>query len=146
MKKWLPISLGMVLVLSILSPLGFAQEANQTISMTKALENLDAKGYKIIRNISLIDGYYTASSYNTEGRSVTVSVDVKTGAVTTSDKTFFSALEISKKLEQQGYHDVYKMNLEGLRDQYEIKALNAQGKKVELRVNALTGEIKKIQE
>lgn len=53
--------------------------------------------------------------------------------------------EVVKKVTMLGFTDIRKIEFSRSDDEYEIKARNAKGQKVEIEMNAHTGEIKEVE-
>jgi len=113
------------------------------MKITAAIEKLQAKGYKNIRKIEFKDGYYEAKVMTADGYKAELRVNTKTGAIENPTKEVKSLgiLEIIKKVQAAGYHDIYKISFD--EGKYEVAAIDQAGVDVKLDVNASTGEIKK---
>ncbi len=124
---------------------------NATIQISAVIQNLQAKGYKNIHEVKFDDGIYKAEASNADGKEIKLHINPQTNEITKikiehkiklkPNLGKLSMLDIIKKVEKAGYHHVYKIEFKGKK--YEIKALNKNGKKTKLRVNANTGEISK---
>ncbi|KTD22853.1 Uncharacterized conserved protein [Legionella lansingensis] len=132
------------LLLTITAPIVFADNlpAN-TLPMSKILQSLQSKGYNIIKEIEFEHGAYEVEAIGPQGNKLELRVNPQTGEIS-NDKNNqakpISMLDAVQKLESAGYHSIYKIESEG--NKYEVKALDKNGKKVKLKMNASTGEIK----
>lgn len=61
------------------------------------------------------------------------------------DKKPLSISEIVKIVTDQGYRDIRKIEFSKRENEYEVKARNAEGKKVEIELDASTGKILEIE-
>lgn len=115
-----------------------------TMSMSKALTAIKAKGYSIVKKASYDDGMYTFEGISEEGKEEKIKMNAKTGEIVSPKETkdYMTALEIAKKVESEGYSKIFKIDTEWFKNKYEVKAFNQDGRKVKLNVNATTGEIK----
>lgn len=122
----------------------YAEEpSTKSLTMSAVIQKLQSKGYNIIRKVKIEDGNYKAETINSQGIEVKVRINSQTGEITSSNEkpvklTMFDAV---KKVEAADYHDIYKVESE--EGKYEVKAFGKDGKKVELEVNANTGNISK---
>lgn len=114
-----------------------------SIQMSSILQNLQTKGYNNVKKIKFEDGEYEAKVINAQGREEKLHINPQTGAILNAPKAAqanITALEAAKKVEAAGYHNIYKLEAED-GNEYEVKAIDKNGKKAELKVNATTGEI-----
>ena len=70
---------------------------------------------------------------------------LKTGNIIPEQKVTdrMTALDVSKRLEAMGYSKISEIEMSRDLNKYEIKALNKEGKKVKVDVDAKTGNISK---
>lgn len=117
--------------------------ATTTLPISSIIEKINAKGYKIIREVEYSNNVYKAEVLNKDGLKLNLVIDEKTGVIKepTEKSVHISILDAINKVEAAGYKDVYKIKCEDKK--YEIGALNKDGKKVDLKVNAKTGEVSK---
>lgn len=146
MKKNVIASLVIGFCILFVMQTAFADESSipkNLMKMSVAIQKLQAKGYKNIRKIEYKDGFYEAKIMTTDGYKAEVRVNTKTGAIENPTKEIKSLgiLEVVKKVQAAGYHDIYKISFDD--GEYEVAALDKDGKDVQLDVNASTGEIKK---
>jgi len=124
------------------APLAIAKDdmANM-LPMSKALSGLKTKGFEIVKKIELEDGMYEAKIINPLGKEMKVKMNAKTGEIEKPKEglVWLSAFDVAKKVEDAGYTHISKIDTEG--KEYEVKALNKEGKETKLKVNAQTGEI-----
>lgn len=148
MKNSTLISLCLGSILAFTAPLTLAEEhKSQPGQMYKALTKLKDKGYVIIKKIEFDDdnGTYMATAVNAEGKNITLQVNPKTGTLAKEkgDITGLTAMEVAKKVQDQGYKNIYSINTEIFGDEFNVKALDDKGEKVSLKVDVKTGKVEK---
>jgi hypothetical protein len=124
------------------APLAMAKDdMTNMMPMSKALNGLKTKGFDVVKKIEFDDGMYEAKIMNALGKEIKVKMNAKTGEIEKPKEglVWLSALDVAKKVEDAGYHSISKIDTEG--KEYEVKALNKDGKEAKLKVNAQTGEI-----
>jgi hypothetical protein len=111
--------------------------------MSTILQKLQAKGYSIIREIKFEKGAFEAKAINAQGNEIDIRINPQTGEMfqPTANPARLNMLEVVKKVEAAGYHNIYKIKSDD--DKYDVKALDNNGKSVEVEVNAITGTISK---
>jgi uncharacterized membrane protein YkoI len=142
-KTLLSLSLASLLVMA--SPLALAESQlpENAISMSKILDNLKGKGVIAIKEIEYDDGVYKAKIITNDGKSDKITFNPKTGELKASENLGgLSAMDIAIKVEGQGYTNIYKMELDSDK-KYEVKAVNKDGKRTKLEVDAISGKILK---
>lgn len=113
--------------------------------MSSILQNLQNKGYINVQKIKFEHGRFEALAINANGNIEKLNIDPKTGEIVNQPQNTskpLSALEIAKKVEEAGYHNIYKLDAEE-HNEYEVKALDKADKKVELKVDSSNGNITK---
>ncbi len=145
MKKHILTSIFIGSALAMASSLLFAAEQTGG-NMTKVLEDLKAKGYSIVKKIEFDknDGLYNAKVANAEGKNLNIKINANTGEMTKPENAVegLTALEIAKKVEGAGNgYIIYKIDTDMFGDKYEVNVLDANGKKLDLKVDAKTGAI-----
>jgi hypothetical protein len=112
------------------------------IAVSKVLENLAAKGYVGLRELELDDGVYKADVVTSQGEVMDIKINMMTGEPVGSKggAKHLSIVEVAKKVEEAGYR-IIKIKADG--ETYKVKALDVEGKKAALKVNAVSGEISK---
>lgn len=130
------------------APLAFADDdknkmPEDTVQMSKLIENLQTNGYNVILKVEFDDGQYRANVIDTQGKPLRLEIAPSTGEILKpkQEETVLSILDAAKKVEDAGYHNIYKISTH--KDKVEIKAFDTENKKVTLDVNAKTGEISK---
>jgi uncharacterized membrane protein YkoI len=145
MKKQTLLSLLGSSLLVFATPIALADSApSNAMPMSGVLEKLQAQGYNVVKEVEFEDGSYEVKAMNTQGRMEKFNVNPQTGEIVNppkDNKNSISALEAVKKVEAEGYHGIYKVETEGRK--YEVKALDKDGKKVELKVDGSSGKITK---
>lgn len=112
------------------------------ILVSKVIQNLESKGYLGLRELELAHDVYQADVVTAQGDAINVKVNAMTGEVMGSKAmpNHLSILDIVKKVEEAGYR-ITKIKAEG--ETYKVRALDKEGKKAALKVNAMRGEISK---
>ncbi|OGV44379.1 MAG: hypothetical protein A3F46_03780 [Legionellales bacterium RIFCSPHIGHO2_12_FULL_42_9] len=145
MKKRIILSVCSGFILVFAAQTALANDIPTTsLPMSKILQVLQSKGYSSVRKVEFEHGTYEVKAISAQGKKVKLNVNPQTGVITNNSKTqnnSISMLMAAQKVEAAGYHGIYKIKSED--GKYEIKALNKDNKKVELKVNVKTGEIKK---
>lgn len=146
MKKNVIASLVIGFCILFVMQTAFADKSSMPKDVMKinvAIQKLQAKGYKNIRKIEFKDGFYEAKVVTVDGYKAELRVNTRTGLIENPTKEIKSLdiLEIVKKVQAAGYHDIYKISFDD--GEYEVTALDKDGNDVKLDVNASTGKIKK---
>lgn len=128
--------------LTLAATVKVAANVNTPIAVSQIIQNLEAKGYVGIREIELEDNVYKADVVTAEGEVLDVKINPMTGEMMGSvgAPKHLSVLEVAKKVEEAGYR-IIKIKADG--ESYKVKALDKEGKKASLKVNASSGEISK---
>lgn len=129
-------------IMAMSAPLVIAKDnMKDMMPMSKALDNLKTKGIEVVKKIEFDDGMYEAKTINAMGKEIKVKMNAKTGEIEKPNDglTWLSALDIAKKVEEAGYRNISKIDMED--KGYEVKAMNKEGKETKLKVNGQTGEI-----
>ncbi len=123
------------------TPLMAKEDISNMMPMSKALNGLKTKGFDVVKKIEFDDGMYEAKIMTALGKEIKVKMNAKTGEIEKPKDglVWLSALDVAKKVEDAGYHSISKIDTEG--KDYEVRALNKDGKQAKLKVNAQTGEI-----
>jgi hypothetical protein len=120
--------------------------------LSEVLTNLQSQGYTVKR-VQVQEGKYQMKGMDQQGHRVAMSVDPSNGEILNSTQKSgtseplnsnpgtLSALDAVKKVEQSGYHQVYK--LETGTSEYDVSALDKDNKKMELTVDMKSGKISK---
>ena len=134
--KTLPLALALTLSLAAgsvaaQSPAGAADVTRQ----------LNAAGYTEVRDIEFDDGVWEAEVRGKDGRWHDVAVDGTSGELMDDrgGRALLPATDITAALTAAGYRDVHDLDLDDAI--WEADATNAQGQRVELRINAHTGKV-----
>ncbi len=112
------------------------------IPMSKLINELETHGYVVVNKVDYDNDVYHVEGINKEGKEVKADINPQSGkiTVTSDEKARLTISEAVKKLEQSGYHDIYSIEASG--DKYEAKALDKDGNKASVDVDAVTGEVK----
>lgn len=146
MKKLASLLLGTAMAFG--SVAAFADDApSNPGAMTKALEALQSKGYVIVKKIEFDkkDGVFKAKVANAEGKNLHVTINATTFEMIKGNDAVegVTALEVSKTVTEAGYPIINEIDTEMFSDKYEVKAFDAKGKEMEIKVDAKTGKILK---
>ncbi len=92
-----------------------------TMPMSKVLNGLQTKGFEVVKKIEFDDGMYEAKILNALGKEIKLKMNAKTGEIEKPKDglVWLTALEIAKKVENAGYHNISKIDTEG--KEYEVK-------------------------
>src|SRR5688572_4228107 len=118
-------------------------ETPPNIPVSTVLQNLKMNGYEIVTKIELTKDLYNINVLTPQGKDVTVTMKAQSGEITSPKQnpspqvTFAEAV---KRVEGSGYHDITSISFSG--DTYLVYATDPNNKKVKLKVNSETGEIK----
>lgn len=151
LKKLLVYTMASFLALSVKVALA-DDMPNQPINLTNVIKKLQTLGYNNIEEIKFDDGILKVETINAKGEEIKLRMDPQNYNIVSSktEKNWemhqpkpakFSMLDVIQKLESGGYHNIYKIEYEDTN--YKVKALDQNNKKVELKINANTGEINK---
>ncbi|MDF3054263.1 MAG: hypothetical protein K0Q74_170 [Gammaproteobacteria bacterium] len=145
MKKQTIISIVGGCLLAFSTQIALAEDIPvSSAQMSSILQSLQAKGYNNVKKIKFTDGKYEARAVNAQGKIEKLDINAQTGAILDGKKPakkMITALEVATKVEAAGYRSIYKLEADS--GKYEVRALDKDGKKVELEIDATTGEIKK---
>lgn len=149
MKNATMVSLCLGSLLAFAATAAIADNAkSQPGQMYKALGDLKAKGYVIVKKIEFDNnnGEFKADVVNAEGKTINLYVNPKTGNMSKEQGaiTGWTAMEVAKKVQDAGYNNIYEINTEIFGNEYAVKALDDKDQKVSLKVDVRTGNITKI--
>lgn len=147
MKNKLILTAVLTSFISFASPLIHAEDfQSQPGQMQKALNSLQEKGYIVVKEIKFNDdkGTFEATVANAEGKDLTITINPQTGEMTKpkGDIVGLTAREIAEKVAAAGYPNIYQISTEMLGNEYNVKVMDPQGKKLSLKVDVRTGNIK----
>ena len=131
-------TLAIALTLSLAAGSVAAQSSAGPDDITR---QLNAAGYTEVRDIEFDGGLWEAEVRGKDGRWHDVAIDAANGELMDdrSGRTLLPAMEITNMLAKNGYSDVHDLDLDDA--VWEADATNAQGQRVELRLNAHTGKV-----
>lgn len=115
-----------------------------SLPMSTILQNLKKSGYSVVEKVKFDGDKYKVKAINPQGQEETVYVNAQSGQVQAKQPKAannLTALDVAKKVEAAGYHNIYKIDSE--EDNYEVKAIDKSGKQVKLKVNSTSGEVSK---
>ena len=130
--------LAIALALSLAAGTVAAQSPAGAADVTR---QLNAAGYTEVRDIEFDDGLWEAEVRGKDGRWHDVAVDGANGELMDDrgGRALLPAAEITAALTAAGYRDIHDLDLDDA--VWEADATNAQGQRVELRLNAHTGKV-----
>lgn len=112
-----------------------------SLPMSKILQDLQEKGYGAFKEVEFEHNIYEIEAIGPQGNKLKLKVNPQTGELINDKHHPMSVLAAVQKLESSGYHNIYKIEFDD--NKYEMRALDKDGKKVTLKINANNGEIKK---
>lgn len=124
-----------------------AQSAQSNwMSIDQVHSKLQAAGYRDINDIERENGRYEVKAIDAEGRKVKLKFDAVSGEILSptagaAQAKRLSIDEVNSKLQAAGYRDVEKIERDG--SKYEAYATDGEGRRVELKLDAVSGEILK---
>jgi uncharacterized membrane protein YkoI len=132
---------GAALVLGTAAIVGTSAWADTIQDASGAIAALQAAGYSTVRDVELDDGLWEAEVRGADGMWHDVHVDPASGAVIdrASGGKLLTAAEVTQKLQGAGYTTVHELDLDEA--VWDVEAVDAQGQRVELRVNGYTGAV-----
>lgn len=140
-RNFLPIFGGLILASATQTVLA-DEIPNRTLPMSEILKIIQNRGYKAIREVEFDDGLYEVEAWDEKGNQLIFRLNPSTGDFINNPKINkypITILEAAQKIEDAGYHTIYKIEAHG--SQYEIKAFGKNEKKIKLRMDANTGKI-----
>lgn len=130
----------------------FAQNAAPTpaaapsnwMSVEQVLDKVHAAGYHDVDKIERENGRYEVKATDADGRRVKLRLDPVSGEVLApaagaAQANWMSIEQVQTRLQAAGYHDFSKIERDD--GKYEVKALDAEGRRVELKLDPVSGEI-----
>ncbi|MBW8366580.1 MAG: PepSY domain-containing protein [Arenimonas sp.] len=131
-------TIALALALSLAAGNTVAQTAN---GPDDVIRQLNAAGYKEVRDIEFDDGLWEAEVRSRDGRWHDVAVDAANGELMDdrSGRALLPATRVVADLTAAGYRDVHDLDLDDA--VWEADAITASGQRVELRINAHTGKL-----
>jgi uncharacterized membrane protein YkoI len=145
--------INILLLIFISSSIAYSQqpttstlEATQPLAMQISIiaKNVQSAGYPLITNIELQDGMYKVKALDIQGTPIEVVVDPQKGTIIKpkeANQVHVTLLDAISLVQNKGYHGIYKV--EANEGTYTVYALDNQGNKVTLKVDASTGSISK---
>lgn len=113
---------------------------------TQVRQRLQAAGYRDIRDIEFDDGFWEAEARNAAGYAVDLVLHPTTVAVLAEvfdgaapSEASLSAQQIRAALEAAGYYGIRDLEYDD--GMWEADATNAQGQRVELKIDPATGQV-----
>jgi uncharacterized membrane protein YkoI len=117
-----------------------AAGAQDALTASEVQARLEAQGYTNVNDVEFEDGVWTADARSADGNRVDVSIDPATGKIyPETGVARLGEADIKARLAAAGYAKVHDLEFEdGL---WKAEADNAQGQKMELRVDPATGKV-----
>lgn len=146
MKKYLA-TLVFPLALAFSAPaVAFAMvmDAPAPMPMSQIIAKLHAAGFGNIEDIEFEHGQYEATVFQQNGAKYELKINSQTGEILNKPTVNMGKITIQEAataVEKAGYTHIKE--IEGKRDYYEVKAMNAEGHKTTLEVNRETGAVTK---
>jgi len=114
--------------------------AQDAMTAAQVRAKLQAQGYTNINDVEFEDGMWTADARSADGNRVDVSIDPKTGNVYPDEQVANLGKEdVKARLTAAGYSNVHDIELDD--GVWKAEARDAQGAKVELRLDPGTGKV-----
>ena len=140
-KQIINMCLGSLLMLGFSTSV-FAETTSKVVNVSEILKRLHAAAYTTVFEVELEDKTYDIKTVNDKGQKIKLRIDATTGKIPAQDKNAktsgLTMLQAAEKVEAAGYV-IHKIESE--KNNYEIKAIDSKGKKVQLKVDADTGKI-----
>lgn len=144
MKRANSFALLIGLGLTSLGSLAFAHAVPENAAaMSTVLQSLQSAGYPLVEKVDFDRDSYKAEAITIQGQKVEVLLNLQ-GTIVKPKKinsVKLSMLDAAKAVEAAGYKSISEIEIE--HEYYEVKAINNEGKKTELKVDAMTGKISK---
>lgn len=116
--------------------------------LSAILKKLQKEGYMVVKEVEFKKGVYRVKAISPQGHYTSFSIDPKTGDVIRPKEKaymksdFDSMIKAVEIAEAAGYKHIYEVERE-CDDTYEIKVVDKNGKKFELKANTNTGKVRK---
>lgn len=138
MKSINRIRAGVAIAATTLASWAYADTINEA---GQAISALQAAGYTNVRDVELDDGLWEAEVKAADGRWHDVHIDPASGTVIDrrSGSKLLTASEITQKLQAAGYTSIHELDLDEA--VWDVEAMDANGQRLELRVNGYTGAV-----
>lgn len=135
-----------------------AQATAPTLNIAQVHARLEVAGYREIDEIERKRDHYEVKALSADGRRVELKVDPATAEVRKSEPkhdrrsadrpapvatVLLSIAQLHDRLQAAGYPRIDKIERE--RDRIEVKAIDAQGRRVELDVDPVTAQVRKVE-
>jgi uncharacterized membrane protein YkoI len=132
---------GAALVLGTAAVVGTNAWADTVEDASQAIAALQAAGYSTVRDVELDDGLWEAEVRAADGTWHDVHVDRASGSVidVAAGGKILTAAEVTQRLQAAGYTAVHELDLDEA--VWDVEAVDAQGQRLELRVNGFTGAV-----
>lgn len=125
------------------SPL-WAQTTTQPLGATQIIQQLEAAGYRNIRGLELDDGLWEADATSPRGFQIELNIDPADGTILNPEVGGgVNAAQVLANLQQQGYSSIRDLEYDD--GELETEARDSQGRWVELRLDAQSGAVLKVE-
>jgi hypothetical protein len=113
------------------------------LQIVTIIQNVQAAGYPLIKNIELQKGVYKVKAINSQGLDINLVIDPQKGTIIKPGKSVirFSLIDAITQVAAKGYHGIYKVEAD--EGSYDVYAIDDKGNRVTLEVDAMTGEVSK---
>ena len=117
-----------------------AASAQDALTASEVRARLEAQGYTNVNDVEFEDGVWTADARSADGNRVDVSIDPATGKIYPDAQVArLGEADIKARLAAAGYTKVHDLEFDD--GVWKAEAGNAQGQKMELRVDPATGKV-----
>ena len=132
---------GVALMLGTAAIIGTNAWADTIEDASQVIAALQAAGYSTVRDVELDDGLWEAEVRAADGMWHDVHVDRASGSVIdlAAGGKMLTAAEVTQRLQAAGYTSVHELDLDEA--VWDVEAVDAQGQRLELRVNGFTGAV-----
>lgn len=144
MKKLSPITFSLILGMGMAAAIATAADKTPLIPAVDVLQNLNQAGYNQIYKIEYKNDVYKVQAYGSQGQKVKFDVNAKDMVIPpieANSKSYLTMLQVARKLQGAGYTHIDQIEFNG--NYYAVKSYNANGDRIKLDVDSITGEIHK---
>ncbi len=120
-----------------------AAKETATLAMSTVLNNLKINGYDMISKVELDKEVFNIQAITPQGKELSITMNAHSGEITNPKHNPIpqvSLVEAVKRVEGSGYHELSMIKYSG--GKYIVKAFDEKDKKVKLKVDGETGDIK----
>lgn len=135
--------IALVLPLVMACSVAFAAPAQQ-MPLSSIIQQLKTDGYYGFDKIDMERGVYEITVFDKMGHEFKLKVNPTTGVILnkpTPDVASITMEDAVVAVEKAGYTNIKEIEIKHDKNYFKVEALNAQGKKVKLHVDAKTGAV-----